>query len=100
MYYAIASAELFLLINLLHSHTLILFSTQTAELRKNISKLQEEIKEATSRCTEAESKEAASRHDCQEQSKVAQEVGLTLPRKRWGGVIGRSHVSLQEVDKG
>ncbi|XP_071835519.1 nucleoprotein TPR-like isoform X3 [Apostichopus japonicus] len=49
-------------------------NAQTAELRKNISKLQEEIKETTSRCTEAESKEAAARHDCQEQSKVAQEA--------------------------
>lgn len=76
-----------------------MFSTQTAELRKNISKLQEEIKEATSRCTEAESKEAAARHDCQEQSKVAQEVGLTLTKKGWGVVRGGSQLSLQEVEE-
>ncbi|XP_071481233.1 nucleoprotein TPR-like, partial [Diadema antillarum] len=47
--------------------------SQTSELRNNIGKLQEELKEALARRNEAEAKEKMARQDSHEQSRVAKE---------------------------
>ena len=45
------------------------------ELRRNVSRLQDELKEAIERKSESEAMEMAARQDSQEQSRVAKEVG-------------------------
>ncbi|XP_041484562.1 nucleoprotein TPR-like isoform X2 [Lytechinus variegatus] len=48
--------------------------TQTAELRRNLANLQDELKEALARQKEAEAKELTARQDSQTQAKLAEEM--------------------------
>ena len=57
---------------------------QTAELRRNLTQMQEELQEALARRKDAEAKELAARQDSQEQAKVAKEV------RDWGFKVDRA----------